>query len=339
MTIDIEQYVPDLQTCTEIARYADITDERWHELRLTGFGGSDAAACMSSDPYSSRFVKWAEKTGRVSTFEGNEATEMGTLMEPYIRSTILPDYLRQRFPGREIDVVDPVAMYRSNAYSHMILNVDGFLLVDGKLVGLEIKNHGAMRLREYGGVDGDDVPDGYYWQAQHGMAVTGLDEWWHFAIVGGQRRILRIIPRNQELIDKLIAAESDLWELVELNDLLYAPSPAGTDSDMSALLQLSTPQTDYVADLSESEGLLNEYKDYSDWEKEAKEQKEAVKQRIIRHLGQCRTGESGNYRVSFSRHERASFDVKRFRRDYPQLADEYTTWTESSRLSVKRRDG
>ena len=49
-------------------------------LRSRYIGGSDAAAVVNLNPYSSPYSLWAEKTGKVPCFEGNLATEVGAFL-------------------------------------------------------------------------------------------------------------------------------------------------------------------------------------------------------------------------------------------------------------------
>ena len=58
--------------------------EEWKTLRKKHIGGSDAAACVGLNPFSSAYSLWAEKTGKIPEFEGNLATDVGTYLEEFI---------------------------------------------------------------------------------------------------------------------------------------------------------------------------------------------------------------------------------------------------------------
>lgn len=342
----------ELSSCRQIAAYADITEEQWHELRRGGIGGSDAGVIMGVSKWDSQLSLWAQKTGRLTRVVESEAAEMGTLLEPFIRRELVAPYLREKH-GIECDVHDPTHVYESIAHPFMRANVDGFLtgtkpvdsadvdpvdvdyeVVDDFQAGLEIKTGNSYQLREWGGVEGDEIPDSYYWQAQHYMAVTGLTEWYVFGVIGNNR-LLRIVPRNDRHILQLIERAAYFWELVGLNDPLYAPMPTGHDADMEALLAMGSPQRDVTMDLSPIMDLLRDYTHYRDNTRQMREETEILKQNVIAAMGDAKYGEGGGYRATFSRFERADFDMDRFRRDHPDLYQEYVSRTESGRLSVR----
>jgi predicted phage-related endonuclease len=257
-------------------------------------------------------------------------------MEPHIRRHILPEYLRENDIGF-VEVYDPTHTYRSKEREHELVNVDGFVMLEsGQVCGLEIKYHGGHRLKEYGGVDGDEVPDAYYVQAQHGMSCTGLKMWMHFAIEG-HRRIIRWIPRNDEFIAWLRTREAHYWEIVKYNDPLLFPAPGGTDADMDALMEMGSPEMEGVIDLSEADDLLEQYTYLGEEISDRDHEREQIKQRIVSYLGQYRKGESEHYRVGFTRTEQRRVDIEKMRRDHRETVEQYTTWAEVGRLSVRRR--
>ena len=51
--------------------------DEWLRLRGQYIGGSDAAAVVGMNPFSSPYALWAEKTGKKPGFSGNLATEVG----------------------------------------------------------------------------------------------------------------------------------------------------------------------------------------------------------------------------------------------------------------------
>lgn len=339
-----------LPACKPILEYATSTDEEWLALRNTGIGGSDAGSVMNMNQYGSPLTVWMDKTGRSKPkdLSDNEAVQVGNILEPLIRNHVLPEYLEQQ--GIEAEVIAPTHMYRSIENPFMIINVDGFLKIrweeypeddpkyvnlKHKLVGLEIKTGNAYTLSKWGGKDGNEIPDSYYAQVQHYMAGTGLDEFWVFGLIGNNR-LLRVIPRNDEFIARMVEAERDLWEKVELNDILFAPMPSGSDSDMEALFELGSPQEESTVDLSDVQVSVDRLDSYKAEIKDLKEKEALEKQRVIMALGHSKYGESPNgYKVTFSRFDRSSFDKKKFEKDHPGMMNDYISYNESGRLSIK----
>lgn len=343
-----------LPNCTPIAAYADLTNDGWLNARKTGIGGSDAYNVAFS-PLS----VWMDKTGRVGpkhleNDEENGPVDDGKDLEEDIRKYILPKYLKKYAKLGGFEILDPTHMYRSNNNPFMVINPDGFIFLPEiwehreigrdrqvqreKLVGLEIKTGSSYMLKHWGGVHGDSVPDRYYYQVQHYLAGTGLDEWWIFGLIGS-RRLLRIVPRNEEFITDLIAQERDLWKLVEINDPMFAPMPMGSDDDMDALLALGSPQTESTVDLSEIEHLIARRLDLKIERDDKTEEWEKLDQKIRFVMGGSRYGESQNYKLTHARWYSKHFDEDRFKREHPELYREYTVVNdkESSRLFVSHR--
>lgn len=323
----------ELPTAEPIAAYKDLTDEQWHELRKTGVGGSDAGAILGYSQYATPLSVWMQKTGRMQPQDAGELAEMGTLLEPFIRRELVAPYIEEKI-GTEVKVHDPTHMYRSTLYPIQIINTDGFLTCDDWLAGLEIKTGTSYQLQHWGGVDGDLVPDVYYCQVQHYLSGTGLQEWWVFGVIGN-RRLLRIVPRNEEFITGMIEAEKSFWEKVLSNRIEDAPMPLGKDADLDAIMELGTPQQETTVDLSDVENLIDRYEQLRIELQDKKEERETIGQRIKLLLDKNKYGETDNYQVTFSRFERTNIDTQALRKDYPAIVDSYTKKSESGRLSVK----
>jgi putative phage-type endonuclease len=322
----------------------------WLQHRTTGIGGSDAGGILNlNSKYSSPLAVWMDKTGRSipDDLSGNEAIWFGNTMEAIIRREFVAPYILEKM-GIEVEVIDPTHMYRSIENPFMSINTDGFLRIEymnynkeagmsepqEKLVGLEIKTGNSYVLSQWGGVNGDEIPDSYYAQDQHYMAGTGLDEWWTFGLIGNQR-LLRIVPRNETFIADMIKKEKAFWELVQLNDPLYAPMPTGSDADMKALFQLGEQQQDTTVFLSDIQQPINQYEYANARIKELETYKEQQKQEIIMAMGTSKYGETNNYKVTFSRFNRSNFNMSKFMQDHPGILDDYITESETGRLSVK----
>lgn len=326
-----------LPACEPVAAYEDLTRADWLELRKKGLGGSDAGAVMDMDEYGSPLVLCLDKTGRLPDVDisGKEPVAVGNILEPLIRSHVVAPYIRDTL-GLDVEVLDPTHMYRSRKHPFMLINPDGFLIIDGRLVGLEIKTGNIHQLKYWGGMDGDEMPDRYYCQVQHYLAGTGLDEWWTFGLIGNQR-LLRIVPRNEDFIGRLVNKESNLWDIIERNDPLLFPMPNGSDGDMDAIMALGSPQDDSTVDLTALSGHITAYQRMT-WEiKEQEDERKRVKQEILIAMEQSHYGESDKHRVTFSRFMKSSIDTRRLKKDHPALVEGYTDYTENGRMSVKEK--
>ena len=256
-------------------------------------------------------------------------------MEAIIRREFVAPYIKEKL-GLEVEVIDPAYMYRSKDNPFMTINPDGFLRVNDKLVGLEIKTGNSYVLPQWGGVNGDEIPDSYYCQVQHYLAGTGLSEWWVFGLIGNNR-LLRIIPRNESFIDNLIESERKFWELVELNDPLFAPMPIGSDADDKALSILGNPQQETITDLTSIDYHLNRYLELRTTIDGLTKEKKLQRQRILAAMGTSRFGESEKYKATFSMAKRSILDRKALEKAHPGIVDPFIKISESGRLTIKSK--
>lgn len=345
-----------LPSCEPFAAYADITREQWLALRRTGIGGSEAGAVMGLSEYGSPLTVVLDKTGRLPiSNEESEFATVGNILEPIIRRELVGQYIAEKMK-LAVAVLDPTHMYRSREWPWMLCNPDGFLHIPtmyehtfegleedeirlaekARDIGLEIKTGSSYQLKHWGGRGGDEVPDSYYCQVQHYMAVTGLSEWWIFGLIGNQR-LLRIVPRNEEFIAALVEEERKIWEIVEANDPLLFPLPNGSDADMEALLQVGTPQTSGVLVMTGYEGDIDAYKALSEEAKRIDAERARIKQRLIQAMGRSKYGQAGRWDLNMIRYQVPTFDRGKLKKDHPDIAEQYTSHTEAGRLNIKER--
>ena len=326
-----------LPDCVPIAAYADISREEWLRLRLEGLGGSEAGAILGMSNYGTALTVVLEKTKRLppQDMEDNEPVEVGNILEPLIRREIVGPYIEKKL-GLAVVVIDPTHMYRGTLYPWMIINVDGFLMFPDELVGLEIKTGSSYMLKYWGGKDGNEVPDAYYCQVQHYMAGTGLAKWIMFGLIGNQR-ILRIVPRNEIFIEKLVEEERGIWEIIQRNDPLYFPLPSGTETELEALLSIGTPQEETTADLRDLSPRIDRYLDLKTEIDDRKGERDRLKAEILLSLGRSKYGETERHKITLSRFETKAFDKSRFAREHPDMLEAYTLRSETGRLYVKAR--
>ena len=321
-----------LKGCKLVAKYKAMKGDDWHKLRMQGIGGSDAGAVMGLSRYGSPLSVWMQKTGRVQPDEGNEYTEWGNILEPIIRGKI-PEYL-DRIGVSHGAVHDPQGLYQSKEHLWMLANVDGFAEITGELVGVEIKTTDTMNAKQWGGVTGDQLPDGYYAQVQHYMAVTGLSQWWVFALIG-KRMTHRVVPRNDSFISALVDTERMLWASIVRNDPLQAPAPSGLDVDDEMLMVLGSPRLDDEVDITSIEASVMEYQAISREIRDLEAEKKALSQLIKAKMGQHIRGITGTHEVKVTDVSASRIDTDRLKLDRPDIVAEYTKTTEYQRLTVK----
>jgi putative phage-type endonuclease len=173
------------------------TDE-WLCWRRGGIGASDAPVVMGLSPWQKDGELLLLKTGQQTERPANSAMERGKRLEPVARLAFV------KHSGVQ---VEPVCV-QSCAHPWMRASLDG-LSADGCHV-VEIKCPGEKdhRLAASG-----SVPEKYFPQLQHILAVTGLGEiyYWSFRF---EHTVLLKVERDESFISQLLEKEVDFWTRV-----------------------------------------------------------------------------------------------------------------------------
>jgi predicted phage-related endonuclease len=190
------------------------------ETRRYLVGGSEAAAACGVDPFRSRIMLWAEKTGRVERPE-TDAMRMGTLLQPTVAQLV---------EGEGYEVIPaPDDGLTCAAYPFMVGHLDAFTAIDGKRAPLEIKTRGS------GWKDDTKALAAAVMQAQQYIELTGAESALLAVLHGGYGGLaldLRIVRRDDKLIELMVAMEREFVELVRTDT---PPDPDGSDSARDAV--------------------------------------------------------------------------------------------------------
>lgn len=293
--------------------------EKWLDLRRTGIGGSDAGAIMGLNKYASPLTVYLSKKN-VEGFKGNAATEWGHILEDPIRTKAAAEL------GIEIESVP--GMYTSFDVPYMNANLDGLCyaehqaMVGGESVegigGYEIKT--SSRGEGFG--DGE-IPDSYYCQVQHYMAVTGLN-WFVLTAFFLFNKTARhyVIRRNDDFIySKLIPAEKDFWENYVLAD--NPPEPIGLDSESEYVSNLNIAES--VELDAETEDLIAQRMEVQGQIKKLEQKESALKDSILLHLSALSKSDDPSA-------EKISASGEKFKLSY-NLQKKYTVDTDALKKS------
>lgn len=179
------------------------------EARTKGIGGSDAAVVVGLSPFKSPYQLYLEKRGEAP--QSDEETfrmQLGNILEEPVAQ------LYCEHTGR-IMRRQPLAVHAD--YPFMLANIDRQIIKDPRGPGIyEGKTTNDWTGREIHGAN--DIPDHYYLQAQHYMAVYDY-AWASFGILIGTARFVWCdIDRNDEVIAELIRQEGEFWERVQSGD-------------------------------------------------------------------------------------------------------------------------
>ena len=170
----------------------------WLEWRSQGIGASDAPAIMGENPWKSVDYLLREKcTGKV--YDPNAAMARGAGLEPEARKCY----------ERKFGIRIAAACLQSTRYEWLRASVDG-LAADGSTV-VEIKC-GESVYRKSAATR--EVPDYYFGQLQHILAVTGLHEIDFWCYLPSRPEVHIAVARDDSYIKRLLEAEHAFWQRV-----------------------------------------------------------------------------------------------------------------------------
>lgn len=171
----------------------------WLAMRRNYIGASDAPVIMGVSPYKTKYQLWEEKIGLSGEVFSNPATIYGQKME---------EPARQAYEKQTGNLVTPAVVFHPNV-TYMMASLDG--LSFDKKIAVEIKNcceEDHLKAKK------SIVPEKYFPQIQHQLAVLGHDMMHYYSFRGGEG-ILVEVRRDDDYIEKLFAAEKDFWDNVQ----------------------------------------------------------------------------------------------------------------------------
>lgn len=172
----------------------------WLEWRHKGVGASDAPTIMGENPWKNAAALLLEKCGPPGDPVQNEAMARGTRLEPEAR---------RRYIAKTGNDVRPACL-QSARYAWLRASVDG-IAANGRAI-VEIKCGESVYRNT---AQSRCVPDYYYGQLQHILAVTGLASLDFWCYLPGRPELLVPVARDDKYIKRLIAAELNFWNSVE----------------------------------------------------------------------------------------------------------------------------
>lgn len=303
----------------------NLSREEWLKLRTTGIGGSDAGAIMGLNKYSTPLSVYLAKKD-FANFGGNAATEWGNILEEPIRQKAREEL------DIEIETVPVMFTNKENAF--MNANFDGLVFVDGEkeINGVVVSGLGGHEIktsRTGEGFTTDEIPDSYYCQVQHYMAVTGLD-WFILTVFIFDKYEGRhyVIPRKDGFIEQLVKSEKEFWQENILKNIM--PAPMGNDNEME--LVKSLPMAESVELDSDCATLLEEKAIIDEQIKDLQAKSDSIKERVLLAISEKSNGENaektsavcGNWKITYNTQTSKRVDTNALKKAglYEQYAKE-----------------
>ena len=303
---DLKEIVPPI---VKIFEYEN--QEKWHELRGIGIGGSDIGAILGVNKYKSAIDIYIDKTEGKKQ-DGNRFTHFGHKLEK-----VVFEEFQERHSNMKCYTV-PYTIQRGVC----VANVDGMVYdpVKDKYGVLELKTTSAYNKDEW---TGDTVPQSYYAQVQHYLYVTGLSFAYIACLVGGNDYKEFYIERSLEDIDYIQKKATDFWK----NHVMKKVPPMldGSDSYSKYLLEKADKENEEVIELNELNAKAEEIKALDEQIKNLEQQLELKKQEIILELNNnhCNKATSSDYKFTITTQARNSVDKKLMEKENPELVAKY----------------
>jgi putative phage-type endonuclease len=303
-----------------ITKIKTTTHEEWLAERKKSLGGSDVGAVLGMSEYSSPYTVWAEKTGKLPPFEGNEWTRLGNDLEGYVA---------QRFCEISgLKVINDSATWRNDKYPHLHANFDRRVV--GMKAGVECKLTSEFNLKKF--KDGE-FPDRFYAQCVEYLCVTEFERWFLVVLIYGKGvRIYQMTRIENDSCpewceasvyvsdaecEALIKTTGDFWNNYVLTN--EAPMVDGSKSTSETISTIYRESNGNEVSLMAYQTDLCRYAELSKCIKDMETQKDEVANRIKAFMGEAEKGECDKYKVSWASSMRVSFDHKRFTKENPEI--------------------
>lgn len=299
----------------------DLDHDKWLEYRKNSIGGSDSATIIGLNKFKSSYSLWAEKKGYFDpTNKDTEVMRQGRDLE---------EYVSQRFceeTGKKVRKRN--YMFLHNDYDFISANVDREIV--GENAGLECKTTSVYNKTDF---ENGEIPEYYYCQCMHYMAVMGYDKMYLAVLVLSKRFYWFEIQRDEAEIKALIDTEIDWWNKYILGNEI--PEIDGSDSTLNTVRNINKDVIADVKDISKLDDVLNEYEAVCKQKRFVEEKEKELKNNIIAFMGSNEIGNSNKYSVSYKLQKRASIDTTTLKKELPDIYNKYSKQSEIRVLRVK----
>ena len=291
-------------------------DADWLAQRTKGVGGSGLS------PWRTPADVWFEKTGRADPQDISDRPNVrrGVELEPFVGGKFAAAH--QDFIVRRVNAICQ-SMERPWAQASLDYEVCEHEVTDRRSYKwgvLEIKTARSDADWKEG------IPAYYLTQVTHYLSVTGRDFAWLAVQFCGDHaweyREYRV-ERDEEDIAAVNESVDTFWHDFVEADVM--PELVGTASEAQGLTQAYHEPTDelvsdYDADTLQ---LVSDYQDAAERERQAKADKQRASTLLMAKIGDAKGIVTETARVTWSRSETESLDVKRLKAEAPEIWEQY----------------
>lgn len=303
------EFLESLSSDIEVIVYKD--EDIWLENRKLGIGGSDIGAIFGVNKYKSAIDVYTNKVIG-SDFKGNKFTYWGHKLEKVVA---------EEFETQHDDFI-VMNLDRTLKRGRALANIDRLLYSKEKGYGvLECKTTSVYNTSEW---EGKTVPQNYFAQVMHYLAVTGLNYAYIACLVGGQDYKEFYIERKEEQCEYIL--EHCEWWWKEYIETQTPPMPDGSDSYSNYLkARADKIENNEVIELDSIKDKADKFKALKGQIESLETEKKQVEQEMMQELIKANTtkAKAGEIKVTIVTQNRISVDKKAFESSYPELIEEY----------------
>ncbi|MGN0735340.1 MAG: YqaJ viral recombinase family protein [Anaerovoracaceae bacterium] len=298
-------------------------NKTWLAYRRMGVCGSDTGIILGYSPYRSVIELWKDKTGQIPIEESeNNFTHFGHLLEPVIRKEF------ERVTGLKVSVRN--CIFQSETHPFMLADIDGIVTEpDGSKAIFEAKTAIEYKNDIW---DEGKIPEGYFSQLQHYMAVTGLKKAYIACLVGGNKFYYYAVDRDDEYIRWLIEKERVFWHHV------LDCTPPDVDASKATTTYLNQEYSECIKDEivlpDEAGSIAEQYLVLDETIKGLKNEKELLANQLKIMMKEHEIGIAGNHKIAWKFAKRTSLDSSKLKEVLGERYNEYTKETSYRTLSV-----
>ncbi|ATH61365.1 hypothetical protein BJD96_07875 [Staphylococcus nepalensis] len=304
-----------------------MSDEEWKQLRTHSIGGSDCGTILGMNNYESPFTLWQKKLW-ADDYEEDISDKIQVKFGHYNEQFVAK--LFEETTGKKVRKHNKM-MYHKD-YDFISANVDRVVVGENAL--LECKTTSEFMKDKW--KDGN-VPASYMAQCYHYMAVTGVDVAYIAVLFGNSEFHYEPIERDEEIINDIINAEVEFWN----EYIVKGQRPPVDDSEVTskALNEFWKNTQPQVVNFDEEKtalfkSILSIKKQQKDLDKQLKGHQNKLKEL----LGENEFGEVSDYKASWKKQNRETFDAKRFKEEHPELYEQYKKTSTTRTLNVKENN-
>ncbi|MEN1893133.1 lambda-exonuclease family protein [Staphylococcus nepalensis] len=303
----------------------NMSDEEWKQLRTHSIGGSDCGTILGMNNYESPFTLWQKKLW-ASEYEEDISDKLQVKFGHYNEQFVAK--LFEDDTGKKVRKHNKM-MYHKN-YDFISANVDRVVVGENAL--LECKTTSEFLKDKW--KDGN-VPASYMAQCYHYMAVTGVDVVYIAVLFGNSEFHYEIIERDEEIINDIINAEVEFWN----EYIVKGQRPPADDSEVTSKALNNfwkNTRPDVVNFDEEKTALFKSILAIKQQQKDLDKQLKGHQNQLKELLGENEFGEVSDYKASWKKQNRESFDAKRFKEEYPELYEQFKKSSTTRTLNVKK---